>query len=840
MPRCDFFRDLKEASNEGNHCMVDVRAGEDDGVISCTYSPNPSLGKPVEIQLLIDELSYYPTEHSSFVFTTSSDVPKAVTDALEAVQTRLSGIRIFDMLIRISKILDRAFSPNAGGEVDMSDIGGNFDGNCQWSPRTPNPTQPRVWKLGLDTQTKVPDENILARMAADLCTAKTAGFKRSLEEIIQEDALRGKVNIEFCADLCDSYKPSLQSAHMAFKRNGSKSQTTDEEQQFPVNEWKQRKMTRSFISKPLNTLLNERFIKILRSRYTFSFSWTGAEIFFNDVQGKALEQGNPSLKKYKEEESLASPSTVLPELLTADHLMERTREDASFPLIKCSSFSVTSRGAQSSALSATAREKTHSKLSSQWEIGSQPNVVDLLISFTYTGAKQNRLADFPSGMGILVPSLTGCSPRTIGLTAGPKANTRLGEYAAKFKLSKLELCFTSDIAYCPVRVGDWVAVCNPSFPNEQFHSRVQNVHSFPKIHLSRLVTRRFSDRPASGVSAVDNPSRCYYVTICVYNLNFDDLKDVHKRHTIMLLLETLPSVDEIRDFLENASEKAKPHLSDWRCKISKSALDVLRWIISSNRSCIIEDDHDSDRVSGMEAFMQFRFAQGAPDKEQRFVQAVVEAKERLPLKYPTIFAWHGSSFANWHGIVREGLHFKEIRHGRVFGNGVYMSSSFDVATYYTGAGFGSWPQSKLEISYAVSLNEVVNAPKEFVSKSPHLVVARLDWLQPRYLFVKCKEPESAMGDDDDDDDDADDEEEGEEEEEDNPFSQFPLTEPSDPVCHLQDPEYTARGPWGIPIKIPTTAVSRSRRFVLSAPTPELGTNHTDFSAKLQSSLPFHP
>ncbi|KGQ01285.1 hypothetical protein PAAG_12056 [Paracoccidioides lutzii Pb01] len=142
MPRCDFFRDLKEASNEGNHCMVDVRA-----------------------------------EHSNLVFTTSSDVTKAVTDALEAVQTRSSGIRIFDMLIRISKLLDRAFSPNACGEVDMSNICGNFDESCQQSPRTPNPTQPRVSKLGLDTPTKAPDENILARMTADICTVKTAGFK---------------------------------------------------------------------------------------------------------------------------------------------------------------------------------------------------------------------------------------------------------------------------------------------------------------------------------------------------------------------------------------------------------------------------------------------------------------------------------------------------------------------------------------------------------------------------------------------------------------------------------------------------------------------------------------
>jgi len=37
----------------------------------------------------------------------------------------------------------------------------------------------------------------------------------------------------------------------------------------------------------------------------------------------------------------------------------------------------------------------------------------------------------------------------------------------------------------------------------------------------------------------------------------------------------------------------------------------------------------------------------------------------------------------------------------------------------------------------MSLNEIVNAPNEFVSSSPHLVVAQLDWIQTRYLFVKC-------------------------------------------------------------------------------------------------------
>ena len=36
----------------------------------------------------------------------------------------------------------------------------------------------------------------------------------------------------------------------------------------------------------------------------------------------------------------------------------------------------------------------------------------------------------------------------------------------------------------------------------------------------------------------------------------------------------------------------------------------------------------------------------------------------------------------------------------------------------------------------MSLNEIVNAPSEFVSTNPHLVVNQLDWIQTRYLFIQ--------------------------------------------------------------------------------------------------------
>jgi ubiquitin-conjugating enzyme E2 Q len=128
---------------------------------------------------------------------------------------------------------------------------------------------------------------------------------------------------------------------------------------------------------------------------------------------------------------------------------------------------------------------------------------------------------------------------------------------------------------------------------------------------------------------------------------------------------------------------------------------------------------------------------GAPDKERRFIQSVRDVTNRLHLKFPTLFAWHGSPLHNWHSIIREGLHFNETHHGRAFGHGVYHSLDANTSIGYSGhGGCGyTWPNSELNIQQALALNEVVNAPQEYVSRSPHLVVAQLDWIQTRYLFV---------------------------------------------------------------------------------------------------------
>ncbi|OJD12548.1 hypothetical protein AJ78_06875 [Emergomyces pasteurianus Ep9510] len=877
MPRRDFVRDLQEASSNGTNArMVDVKAGDDDGAISCTFCPDTTSGKPVEIQLLISDLSSYPKEHDYFVYTTTEDVPHAVTEALSDVQSYLSGLCISDMLLQITSTLEKALSPDSASDVDMSEIAEDSDDDYGWSPHSPKVSVLHTESLNAGMSTKSFHDVILAKMAADLRVTKMAGFRvgylgnpanpivsiscrisklaiseeamrawhlnknqylvcliryidryRSLEEIMQEDSTFGKVNMEIHADLCDSYKPTLQSALMAFNRNTSKTRATQDDAESPSSDSRPnpRRLTRSFISKPLNTLLNERFIKILRYRHTFGFPWSGAEVFFNDVQGKSLDHADPSDFKYTREESLASSSTTLPYLVTSDHLIENSGDGASFPLItmqfvlrhfvRCTEFCLVCHCKTEDAFEALKPYVCSKSLclyqymalgfgpSLEWEIISQPYVVDLLVSFTYASAKESRLCDFPTGLGLLVPPAICYSSNISIVDQRRDLNPDLSggnAHAVKFDQSKLELLFPSDCGNCPIRSGDWIVICNPLY-NGQFHCRVQDVSLFPTVHLSDLVSRQLPASPNSNKNQPSvTPGYCD-VIFYIYNHNFDDISAADKQSAIVMLLDTLPSIPEMRTFLTNTSEKAEPMLTDWRSRISKSALDVLRWIVASNRSCIIQDGHttnaaynDSDRVSGMEGYMQFRFAQGAPDKEQRFVQAVTAATSRLDLKHPTIFAWHGSRLSNWHGILREGLHFREMFHGRAYGDGVYMSSFFSTSSSYMVGSQVSWRQSQLKILSAISLNEVVNAPNEFVSKSPHFVVSQLDWIQPRYLFVSCQYPELSTKD--------------------------RIERKSLSIWHSQDPTYTAMGPNGNPIKIPVTAVSQARRTGVYVPDPQ--------------------
>lgn len=715
-----------------------------------------------------------------------------------------------------------------------------------------------------------------------------SGYK-TLEQLINGDSVVSR-NVEIRVGLSHNYKIQIVQAIDAFsqlkqnrkEKKSTRSQNANFGGLYPL-----------FIGGPLEELLNERLIKILKYRLEKGLSWGGSERFYSDYQGAIVGTSDYIESNYWEDDS--ESTKIFPPIVTADHLAESPAE-LSFPLmtmqfalrhlVRCTEFCLVCHCKVDMDFEALKPYVCSKPLclyqymalgfgpSIEHEIISQPHVVDLLVSFCYSSASSQRLSGFPVGMGLIVPhpavwparvpqgqydplmldtplySATQVSKHGYGYQGATSAGgtvfaqnsssgrTGPSRRSAKFDHRTMELLFPPGEKY--LRVGQWICLHSASKDSETpIHCRVIEtlypvVRLGTPIHLkeaSSQMTRQPSQLPEQqrahqthasthneptrvpvsqqfrpsphghGVRSAPTPppsSVLSEVEFNIYDQNFDDLEPTEKLNTICMLLNTLPSVTEMKRFLQSMNG-IDTSLRSWHDRISPAALGMLRWIIASNRSCLIQvDDIDKaatksinkseERVSGMPQWMQFRFAQGAPDKEQRFLNSL--RQEAKNPRHPTIFAWHGSPISNWHGIVREGLHFRDTVNGRAFGNGVYHAKDVSTSLTYSGShryasiitGSGAlWPQSELGVTEAIALNEIVNAPDKFVSKAPYLVVSQLDWIQSRYLFVKCSLLSTEME------------------------NKHPTK------VYEQDPTWVPTGSCGERIAIPITVVSKSRR-----------------------------
>ncbi len=717
----------------------------------------------------------------------------------------------------------------------------------------------------------------------------TAGY-RDLDRLIGQSISHGSNGVQMRVGLSSRYKIAIDEAIAAFTVLEDKSKSRKLIPTEASRTSKKGGLGRLFIGKPLDDLLNDRLIPLLRYRNALDFGWGGAEDFFSDHQGRNLDSQDDIDSKYWAEDP-SNHLQTLPRLVTQDHLTSKPKE-RSFPLtamqfalrhlVRCTEFCLVCNCKVEADFEALKPYVCSKPLclyqymslgfgpSIEHEIITQPHVVDLLISFCYTSATFCKLRYLPTGMALMVPAPTLMTERrTPDLDYGmhyapsptaaskmpttdrfspyqaskvPKAAPTITTHRAKFDRQKMELLFPPGAGQV-VFPGNWVSFVLPAQPEERYHCRVNEVlHPTVKLaapviratkktgkadlstavavsqrHLSATnranipTTLTPASTPPPTIIADSSTNQHPEIQFIVYDQNFDDLDDRGKQNSICMLLATLPSVQQMGDYLRSKGGQ-DTSLRQWAERISPAALGVLRWIIASNRSCIIQvdrfegsDNKSEERVSGMPGWMQFRFAQGAPDKEQRFVTSIRDTTPNA--KHPTIFAWHGSPLHNWHGIVREGLHFEKADHGRAFGDGVYHSLQAHTSVGYSGIGWGhrgyiagedhvstpgEWPHSQLKISQAIALNEIVNAPSQFVSKSPHLVVAQLDWIQSRYLFVRCNTQGMQL--------------------EDSPPTQV----------YEQDPSYTPIGEKNSHIIIPVTAVSKSRRPVSQVVTVKSG------------------
>lgn len=257
-----------------------------------------------------------------------------------------------------------------------------------------------------------------------------------------------------------------------------------------------------------------------------------------------------------------------------------------------------------------------------------------------------------------------------------------------------------------IRRGDWVRILVRSRPGDfmtqAYHSRVEDISSWPVVKLSAPISQSIQTAayrmpaPVNKPSVDPTPDNICDAQLTIYNCNFDKMSSAEKCGTITMLLDTLPSIKDLREYIDRQSLTEEPNLRKWTERISPAALGLLRWVIASNRSCLVQVDKcpgQSDTLTKIrpeqkvsqigENWIQFRFAQGSPDKELRFLNALKAQQTTLDPKYPTMFAFHGSALQNWHSIIRHGLDFKETLNGRAYGHGVYHAQDQSISFSYS-------------------------------------------------------------------------------------------------------------------------------------------------------------
>ncbi|KAJ7194306.1 hypothetical protein GGX14DRAFT_476496 [Mycena pura] len=227
-------------------------------------------------------------------------------------------------------------------------------------------------------------------------------------------------------------------------------------------------------------------------------------------------------------------------------------------------------------------------------------------------------------------------------------------------------------------------------------------------------------------------------------VEFDALPIEHMRAAITGLLDTLPSVDEMKRHLERKVKpgKLKPRLKQMdNGGILPAAWSVLRWCVASCTAYLEEMSSSEEQcIQGVEpGWRQFRFSVGAPDAEAKFQAALDSATktDSNAKKYPSLYAFHGSPLRNWHSIIRHGLWYRTVANGRAYGDGVYLAKEAQTSMgHYAVGGRACWRKSKLGPTSCVALAEVVNLPKQFVSQNPHFVIKDTEWIVCRYLLIK--------------------------------------------------------------------------------------------------------
>lgn len=547
-------------------------------------------------------------------------------------------------------------------------------------------------------------------------------------------------DVDFRFGKCAKYKPAQLSASRAFDANLKAGTAAAQDQDLDGREFQ-----KMFISNSLEQFMNQEFLSLFKLRIHGQPSWDDAHAELSmrcqnvdpetTAADSTLIQESKSSKSKGKERAWASGATsdhqepkTLPALLLVDPFGEAV-ENISTPLVamqfamhyfvRCTEYCLRCHRRLDKQFEALKPFVCPDPLclfqymtmglgpSIEHEVLTQPYVVDLLVSLCFSSIQSrggyysnaaigpgpsNRstsvtyaIRDFPTGLRLKVPPMVthevtyGKDPsiQPLKVTLDTTTNTILVKDAAD--LDRLS--------------GDkWVvlqhAMDGPTGPLQRHQAHIKYVDRSRRIlDLDQIQLDTMCD-PEHGIHKLKAVTD---MDLYSYDAEFDDLDSHGKARAMINVLETLPPISHLREYLIQ-----NPHSTLKSCpKVQPAALTLLEWIVASNRSCIlqvnaVDDTHAGDpsllntiKVRDQEAVpemsknhVQFRFAQGTPDKELRFHRALKEREGLGGTQYPTIFAWHGSEVRNWHSILRHGLDFRDTINGRAFGNGVYFSPHY--------------------------------------------------------------------------------------------------------------------------------------------------------------------
>ena len=467
------------------------------------------------------------------------------------------------------------------------------------------------------------------------------GYKTN-EELQGFDTLRLAPNLGMRVVAGKKYKPTLQEAIKAFtvaKKAGRDSLNPSDipGSQDVVEEGSIRE---TFISKPLMGLLQDRLVPILRFR-SAGMGWTGAEQMYQQQANAGANPSDAVPDHFFEPEEV---NRALPNIVIADHYTSRSNREFSFPLlamqfllrhfVRCTEFCLVCHRKMDTQVEAIKPYVCESELclyqymtlgfgpSIEHEIIAQPYVVDLLVSFCYNSAMARRLKEYPDGLSLTVPPvdiMANASPYDpyVGYGAGmygaqpakkePSKRTPAETFSVGFDRDRLEIIFFEKPAECPVRRGDWIVMkVTGTVEGIELHCRIAETTYFPTISVNEpvevvpmalAIATNANAKPPGNSTSGPKPvtpaatPKWAPATFNVYNQDCKLLNSSEKCAAICKLLDTLPTVKQMQEYLV---KRHPADLKNWVDRLSPATVSLLRWIIASNRACIMQVDGDGD------------------------------------------------------------------------------------------------------------------------------------------------------------------------------------------------------------------------------------------------------